>query len=137
MITVLLADDHEMVRDGLRFLLEAAGDIQIVALASNGEEALDKAILLRPDVAIIDVSMPPLNGIEAAKQIHTQCSQTHVLMLSMLRHPEHIQRSIQAGALGYILKDEAGNDLVAAVRMVSKGNRYFSQEVTEIAERYI
>lgn len=137
MIRVLLADDHEMVRDGLRVLLETTADIQVIALASNGQEALDKAIQVRPTVAVIDVSMPPTNGIEAARQIRIHCPQTHVLMLSMLRNPEHIQRSIQAGALGYLLKDEAGTDLIAAIRAVSNGYHYFSQAITRIAERYI
>lgn len=137
MIRVLLADDHEMVRDGLRVLLETTADIHVVALASNGQEALDKAMQLRPTVAVIDVSMPPTNGIKAAKEICTHCPQTHVLMLSMMRSPEHIQASIQAGALGYILKDEAGTELIDAIRAVSKGYRYFSQKITEVAARYI
>ena len=137
MIRVLLADDHEMVRDGLRFLLETTADIHVIALASNGEEALDKAMRLRPHVAVIDVSMPPTNGIRVAREICTHCPHTHVLMLSMMRDLEHIQGSIQAGALGYILKDEAGTELVNAIRAVSKGYRYFSQKITEIAKRYI
>jgi DNA-binding NarL/FixJ family response regulator len=137
MIRVLLADDHEMVRDGLRVLLETTADIHVIALASNGQEALDKAMRLRPNVAVIDVSMPPMNGIKAAREIRTHCPQTQVLMLSMMRDPEHIQGSIQAGALGYILKDEAGTELIAAIRAVSKGYRYFNQKITEIAARYI
>ena len=137
MIRVLLADDHEMLREGLRALLERTADIEVIALASNGQEALDMAMLLRPHVAVIDVSMPPMNGIEAAKEIRTQCPLTQVLMLSMYRNPEHIQRAIQAGVLGYILKDEAGAILAGAIRAVSNGYRYFSQEISEIAERYI
>src|SRR5687768_14533481 len=111
MIRVLLADDHEMVRDGLRALLETTPDIHVIALASNGQEALDKAMRLHPHVSVIDVSMPPTNGIEAAREIRTHCPQTHVLMLSMMQSPEHIRGAIQAGALGYILKDEAGTEL--------------------------
>jgi DNA-binding NarL/FixJ family response regulator len=137
MIRVLLADDHEMVRDGLRVLLENTADINVVALASNGQEALDKAMRLRPDVAVIDVSMPPVNGIRAVKEIRTHCPQTYVLMLSMMQDAEHVQASVQAGALGYILKEEAGTELIDAIRAVSKGYRYFSRKITEIAERYI
>ena len=137
MLRVLLADDHEMLREGLRALLERTADIQVIALASNGQEALDMAMRLRPHVAVIDVSMSPINGIEAARKIRTHCPQTQVLMLSMYRNPEHIQHAIQAGALGYVLKDEAGTILASAIRAVSKGYRYFSQEITEIAERYI
>ena len=137
MIRVLLADDHVMIREGLRALLEMTADIQVIALASNGQEALDMAMRLRPHVAVIDVSMPPKNGIEAARQIRTHCPQTQVLMLSMHRNPEHIQRAIQAGALGYVLKDEAGTILAGAIRAVSNGYRYFSPGITEIAERYI
>ena len=137
MIKVLLADDHEMVRDGLRFLLETTADVHVIALASNGEEALDKAMRLHPDVAVIDVSMPPTNGIRVAREIRAHCPGTHVLMLSMTRDPENIQGSIQSGALGYILKDEAGMELVDAISAVSKGYRYFSQKITDIAARYI
>ena len=78
MIRVLLADDHEMVRDGLRVLLETTADIHVIALASDGQDALDKAMRLRPDVAVIDVSMPPTNGIRAAREIRTHCPQTYV-----------------------------------------------------------
>lgn len=137
MIRVLLADDHEMVRDGLRVLLEMTADIHVIGLASDGHEALDKAMRLRPHVAVIDVSMPPTNGIKAAREIRTHCPLTQVLMLSMMRDPEHIQSSIQAGALGYILKDEAGTELIDAICAVSKGYRYFNQKITEIAARYI
>src|SRR5688572_10040792 len=121
MITVLLADDHAMVRDGLRFLLEASGDIRVVDTASNGQEAVAKAILHCPAVAVIDVSMPFMDGIEATRQICAHCPQTHILMLSMHHTQEYIQRSLQAGALGYLLKDAAGKELVAAVRALYKG----------------
>ena len=137
MIRVLLADDHEMVREGLRALLEITADILVIGLASNGQEALELAMRLRPHVAVIDVSMPPMNGIEAAREIRTHCPQTQVLMLSMFRNPEHVQRAIQAGALGYVLKDEAGKVLAGAIRAVSNGYRYFSPGITEIAEHYI
>src|SRR6266568_504942 len=116
MITVLLADDHTMVREGLRFLLEEPGDIHIAATASNGQEAVDHALRGCPDVAVIDISMPIMDGIEAAKHIRDYCPNTRVVMLSMYNTPEYVQRALRAGALGYVLKDAAGDELVEAVR---------------------
>jgi DNA-binding NarL/FixJ family response regulator len=129
MITVLLADDHAMVRDGLRYLLEAAGDIQIVALASNGKEAVAQALIHVPNVIVMDVSMPVMDGIEATKQISELVPQTRVVALSMYHTAEYVQRALNAGAVGYVLKDAAGTELVAAVRSLHAGQRYFSQKL--------
>jgi DNA-binding NarL/FixJ family response regulator len=131
MITVLLADDHIMVRDGLRYILEAAGDIQIVALASNGQEAVAQALAQCPNIAVIDISMPILDGIEATKQILKICPQTRIVTLSMYHTGEYVQRALEAGALGYVLKDGAGSELVAAVRCLHAGKRYFSPQVAK------
>jgi len=131
MIMVLLADDHAMVRDGLRYILEAAGDIQIVSTAANGKEAVAQALLYCPDVAVIDVSMPVMDGIEATKQINGMCPQTRVLALSMYHSAEYIKRALDAGALGYVLKDSAGVELIAAVRSLHQGKRYFSLQVSK------
>lgn len=131
MITVLLADDHAMVRDGLRYILEAAGDILIVALASNGQEAVAQARDQCPNIAIIDISMPVMDGIEATKQIRKICPQTRIVTLSMYHTGEYVQRAIEAGAFGYVLKDAAGNELVEAVRSLHAGNRYFSAQVAK------
>lgn len=136
MITVLLADDHVMVRDGLRYLLEAAGDIQIVAVAVSGKDAVTKAIVHNPNVAIIDISMPEMDGIEATKQIVAYCPNTRVLLLSMHHAAEYVQRALEAGAFGYVLKDEAGYDLLLAVRRLYKGSRYFSKKIAGIAKAY-
>ena len=136
MITVLLADDHTMVREGLRFLLEEPGDIKIAATASNGQEAVNHALLDCPDVAVIDISMPIMDGIEAAKQIHSNCPRTHVVMLSMYDTPEYIQRALRAGAVGYVLKDAAGDELVAAVRALYKGQSYFSSTIAEMVKKF-
>lgn len=135
MITVLLADDHRMVRDGLQYLLEAPGDIQIAATASNGQEAVENALLACPDVAVIDVSMPIMDGIEATRCICEHCPHTQVVMLSMYDTPEYVQRALQAGAVGYVLKDAAGNELVEAVRTLAKGDSYFSPKIAEIVKR--
>ena len=134
MITVLLADDHVMVRDGLRYLLEAAGDMEIVALAEGGTDAVSKAIVYKPNVAILDISMPEMDGIEATKQIIAYCPDTRVLLLSMHHTAEYVQRAVEAGAFGYVLKEEAGYDLLLAVRTLSRGSRYFSKKITRIAK---
>jgi DNA-binding NarL/FixJ family response regulator len=131
MITVLLADDHIMVRDGLRYILEAAGDIQIIALASNGQEAVAQAHEQCPNVVVMDVSMPVMDGIEATRQILRICPQTRVVTLSMYQTGEYVRRALKAGALGYVLKDAAGNELVEAVRSLHAGERYFSPQVAK------
>jgi DNA-binding NarL/FixJ family response regulator len=129
MIKVLLADDHVMVRDGLRYILESTGDIQIVALASNGAEAVAQALESCPNIAVIDISMPVMDGIEATRQIVDVCPQTRVITLSMYHTEEHVQRALRAGAFGYVLKDAAGSELVEAVRSLHEGKRYFSPQV--------
>jgi two-component system nitrate/nitrite response regulator NarL len=137
MITVLLADDHAIVRDVLRLLLERAGDIQIVAMAANGQEAVVLAGLHSPDVAVMDVSMPIMDGIKATKKILTDCPQTSVLMISMYDTSAHIQSCLRAGALGYVLKDQIGDELVIAVRSIYQGKQYFSKQIAEIARHFI
>ena len=129
MITVVLADDHAVLRDGLRYLLEAAGDIQIVSTAANGQEAVEQATLLCPDVVVMDISMPIMSGIEATKHICKICKHTKVAILSMHHTTEYIQRALEAGAAGYLLKDSAGAELVAAIRAVHNGKRYISKKI--------
>jgi DNA-binding NarL/FixJ family response regulator len=130
MITVVLADDHTVLRDGLRYLLEAAGDIEIVSTASNGQEAVEQASLHCPDVVLMDISMPIMNGIEATKEILEVCAHTKVAILSMHHTSEYIQRALQAGAHGYVLKDSAGIEVIAAVRALHEGKRYFSRKIS-------
>ena len=127
MITVIVADDHTVLRDGLRYLLEAQGDIQIVGMAANGQEAVEQAILYCPDVVVMDISMPIMNGIEATKQICKACKNTKVVMLSMHHTAEYMQRALEAGAVGYLLKDSAGRELVTAIRDLKDGKSYFNQ----------
>ena len=129
MITVVLADDHTVLRDGLRYLLEAAGDIEIVSTASNGQEAVEQVTLHCPDVVLMDISMPVMNGIEATKEVRAACPNTKVAILSMHHTSEYVQRAMQAGAHGYVLKDSAGAEVIAAVRALYEGNRYFSQKI--------
>jgi DNA-binding NarL/FixJ family response regulator len=129
MITVILADDHAVLRDGLRYLLEAAGDIMIVSTAANGQEAVEQATLFCPDVVVMDISMPVMSGIEATKHICGICAHTKVAILSMHHTTEYIQRALEAGAAGYLLKDSAGAELVAAIRALHNGKRYISKKI--------
>ena len=137
MITVLLVDDHASVRNSLRSLLEATEDIKVVATASSGAEAVAQTILLCPDVAVVDISMPEMDGIETARQIHTNCRSTRIMMLSIYSNSEYVQRALDVGALGFVLKSVIGEDLLAAIRALSKGKRYFSEMVAQFAQRYI
>jgi DNA-binding NarL/FixJ family response regulator len=129
MITVILADDHAVLRDGLRFLLEAAGDIEIISMAANGQEAVEQARQHCPDVIVMDISMPVMSGIEATRHICKICGHTKIAILSMHHTTEYIQRALEAGALGYLLKDSAGAELVAAIRALNSGKRYISKSV--------
>ena len=135
MITVLLVDDHASIRKSLRQLLEGTDDIQVLATASNGMEAISQASSHCPDVVVMDISMPLLDGMEATRQICQRCPLTRVMMLSMFDSPEYIQRALQVGALGYVLKDTVGDDLLIAIRVLSMGRQYFSQKIAGIAER--
>ena len=130
MITVVLADDHTVLRDGLRYLLEAAGGIKIVSTASNGQEAVEQATLYCPDVVLMDISMPIMNGIEATKEIRAACENTKVAILSMHHTSEYVQRAMQAGAHGYVLKDSAGSEVIEAIHAIHEGKRYFSQKIS-------
>ena len=137
MIKVLLADDLEIVRSLMRYVLEKRAGMEVLALASNGEEAVNEAITHFPDVAVLDISMPIMDGLEAAKQISEKCPNTRVLMVSMPRTPYHLQRSMEVGASGYVLKDDLGYELATAVLSLHQGNRYFSKQVAELAQLYI
>ena len=130
-ISVFLADDHAVVRDGLRFLLEAEGDIKVVGDAADGRHTVQEVAQLRPDVVIVDIVMPQLNGIEATRQIRDRCPSAKVVMLSMYSTAEHILQAFQAGARGYVLKECAGSEVVNAVRSVHAGNRYMSQKISD------
>lgn len=128
-ITVLLADDHAMVRDGLKLLLENQQDITVVAMAANGRDAIKLVKKFSPDIALLDIAMPELNGIEAALKIREASPRTRTIMLSMHATSEHVFRSFQAGATGYLLKESAGAEVVKAVRAVYAGRRYVSDKI--------
>ena len=130
-VSVMLADDHAVVRDGLRALLEGGNDLQVVGVAGNGREAVAEALRLRPDIVIMDIAMPELDGVEATRRIVERCPETRVLILSMYLSAEHIYRALQAGAQGYVLKESAGEEVVDAIRALRAGKRYLSHRITE------
>jgi DNA-binding NarL/FixJ family response regulator len=136
-IKVLIADDHAVLREGLAALLSAQPDITVVGGAANGREALNLARELAPDLVVMDVAMPELNGIEAARELARRDPPIPVVMLSMHSGIEHVTRALQAGAAGYLLKDSAGREIIEAVRAVHAGRRYLSPPVAEIVAQHV
>jgi len=130
-ITVFLADDHAIVRDGLRAFLSAQTDIEVVGEAGNGRDAVQRAIELCPDVAVLDIAMPGLNGIDATRQIRRASPATQIVILSMHSTTVHVFHALQAGARGYLPKESAGAELVEAIRAVHAGHFYLSQETSD------
>ena len=130
-IKVLLADDHVVVRQGLRALLAAEQDIEIVGEADNGRQAVQLVKKALPDVAIIDIAMPVLNGLEATRQITRSVPSTKVLILSSYSDDEYVSQLTEAGAAGYLVKQTAANDLLKAIREASKGNAFFSPSIAK------
>jgi DNA-binding NarL/FixJ family response regulator len=130
-ISVFLVDDHTIVRDGLRYLLEAQKDIKTVGEAANGRDAVKAVSKLQPDVVIMDILMADLNGIEATEQICKVCSATRVVILSMQSSSESIIRALRAGARGYLFKESAGRELIQAIHAVHAGHRYLSAKVSD------
>src|SRR5690349_5840712 len=131
MITVLLVDDNGPIRKSLRGLLETAGDIQIVATASNGVKAVEKALSHHPDVAVMDISMPLMDGLEATEHIRECCRLTRVIILSTFDSEEYVERALQVGAKGYVIKDRAGEELLQAIYVIQQGGHYFSEKIAE------
>lgn len=136
-IRVLVADDHTIVRKGLVSLLVDSGECEVVAEAADGMEAVEKAQATRPDVAILDLSMPRLPGLEAVRRIHEALPQTRVLVLTMHEEEEYVLPIVRAGASGYLIKDSAVSDLLAAVRALHAGHGYFGPQAARVlAEQY-
>lgn len=131
-IRILLADDHQLMRSGLRLLIEQQPDLGVVGEATNGREAVALTKSLRPDVAVMDISMPSLNGIEAAHQITQSHPEIAVIVLSMHADESYVLRALRAGAKGYLLKDSAESDLIEAVRAVARGKSFFSPAVSKV-----
>lgn len=131
-LRILLADDHTVVRQGLRKVLEERPEWEVVAEAGDGREAVRQAELHKPDVAILDVAMPLLNGIEATRQINRRAPTTRILVLSMHADEAYVTQILQAGATGYLLKDSADVDLIQAVSAVSQGKSFFSPAIARV-----
>jgi len=130
-IRVLLVDDHAVLRDALKVLLESTGGIRVVGLAPDGRSAVQMVKRTKPDVVLMDIVMPGLNGIEATAEIRSIAPSTRVLILSMLSDVEFVHRALRAGADGYVLKTSSRNDVVTAVKAVYAGSRYLSPEISE------
>ena len=132
MIHVLIAEDHLMVRAGIRALLEKAGDMHVVAEASNGQEAVELTAKHIPDVLVMDIMMPRLNGIQAAESIRKLKLSTHILLLSMYSDEGLIYQALQSGVKGYVLKSSVSDELLWAVRTVASGKTFLSSQVSDI-----
>lgn len=134
MIRVILADDHTVMRSGLRLLLERQNDLQVVGEAADGRETVELALRLAPDVVVMDVAMPNLNGIEAARRIAAANANIGVAILSMHSDESYVIRALRAGAKGYLLKDSAEADLIAAIRAIHDGRSFFSPAISRMLQ---
>jgi DNA-binding NarL/FixJ family response regulator len=130
-IRIFLADDHEVIREGLKTLLESQKDIEVIGYAANGRIAVKKIKTLGPDIVIMDISMPEMDGIEAARQIISLGGKTKVIIFSMHSSKEHITRALQAGVHGYVAKESAGTEIIQAVRNVMSGKTFISPMIGE------
>ena len=128
---ILIADDHTMVRESLVKLLEAGGDVQVVAQAADGIEAIEKAELTRPDIVVADLTMPTLGGLEVVRRLREKLPNTKVLILTMHQEDEYVLQAVRAGASGYLVKDSAGSELLAAVRSLHAGRGHFGPQASK------
>jgi DNA-binding NarL/FixJ family response regulator len=135
-ISVLLVDDHTVVRQGLRSLLSAEPDIEVVGEAENGRQAVHMAAQLKPDVVVMDLAMPQLNGVEATRQIISECAASKVLILSSYADDEYVHQLTEMGASGYLVKQTAADDLIRALREIAKGNAFFSPSISKRLQDY-
>ncbi|WP_024482472.1 response regulator transcription factor [Cellulophaga baltica] len=131
-IRIVLADDHSLVRDGIRALLEEEEDLVVVAEVSNGKEAIDMVNEKKPDLLIIDIRMPVMNGIDAVEILNKQGTETKTIILSMHDSEEYILKSVSAGANGYLLKDTGKTEFIKAIRTVQHGGKYFSGDISNV-----
>jgi len=128
-ISIIIADDHEVVRDGIRARLQDTADLKILAEARNGAEAVDQVLRHNPDVVMLDISMPVMNGLEAARKIREHGHECKILMLSIYDATEYVQGAVKAGANGYLLKEADAREMLSAIRSVAAGGLYFSAKV--------
>lgn len=132
MIRILIAEDHLVVRAGIRALLEKMGDVNILGEASNGVEAVEMTEQFNPDVLVMDIMMPRMNGIQAAEQLRLRKSRTHILLLSMYSDEGLVYQALQSGVNGYVLKSSASDELVQAVREIANGRRFLSSAISDM-----
>lgn len=131
-IKIVLADDHSLVRDGIKVLLESESDMDVIGEASNGKEALEVVKSKNPDILIIDIRMPEMNGIEAVENLKNQHSQTKCIILSMHDSEEYILQSLNAGAKGYLLKDTGKQEFIKAIQTVYDGGKYYTGDISNV-----
>ena len=131
-IRIIIADDHTIVRQGLARLLEDQPDLMVVGEAINGKVVIEKALELKPDIIIMDIAMPLMNGIEAAKRIRKQLPKTKILILSMYSHEHYIHELLETGVSGYLLKDSSGRDIIKAIRSAMKNETFLSPTISKI-----
>jgi DNA-binding NarL/FixJ family response regulator len=131
-ISILVADDHTIVRQGLTRLLEEQADLRVIGEATNGRKAVDLAKELKPDVVIMDIAMPHMNGIEAAKRIRKHLPKTKILILSMYSHEHYIHELFESGVSGYLLKDASGRDIIHAIRAAMRDETYLSPSISKV-----
>ncbi|CAG0942519.1 Oxygen regulatory protein NreC [Anaerolineae bacterium] len=137
-IRVLVCDDHTILRDGIKLLLNSQPDMEVVGEAVDGREAVEQARTLKPDVIIMDIAMPGLNGLEATKQIRRDDPNARVLVLTMYESDEYVSRMLEAGVLGYVLKKAAGSELVHAIRAIHQGEAFLYPSITKrLVEDYL
>ncbi len=131
-VRIMLADDHTIVRQGLARLLEEQPDLKVIGEATNGRDAVDKAKQLKPDVVILDIAMPRLNGIEAAKRIRKHLPETKILILSMYSHEHYIHELFETGISGYLLKESSGRDIIKAIHAAMKNETFLSPSISKV-----
>lgn len=131
-IRILIADDHQLFREGIVNLLSASPQIEVVAQAENGQEAIEKAKKLKPDIVIMDIGMPILNGVDATRILYEELAETRVMMLSMHSDKFYVKKALEAGAYGYLFKNCTYDQLIEAVNSVSRGKKYLSDKITEV-----
>lgn len=137
-IRILLADDHNVMRAGLKLLLESHPGFRVVSEAAEGSQAVENALATKPDVVVMDIAMPKLSGIDAAQRITAQFPQTAIIILSMHSDEGYVLRALKAGARGYLLKDSAESDLIEAIKVLNEGKAFFSPEISKVlAEDYV